>query len=159
MAFLHNLLPATVFHLFLFLIAAGGHGPLIFHNYLALGTIMQAACVILFYLMIVVATQVPHLLFFNPNLNSWSRIDRQPLGRVRFYVSSFAFWVFVFLAFYFQLIQLDSTDIASKITGKYVLLLSLAIFYSAQDYAIPSYQRHVELSERGDWGSKAMVMV
>ena len=86
------------------------------------------------------------------------QIEYRPVGRLRFFLGVLAFWGMVFLVFCVQLAWGSEQDLLRKGLARWVLLEGLAMFFSAMDYAIPSYRRHVSLSERGAWGARAKII-
>jgi hypothetical protein len=148
---------ALVFHSFLLIVANGTVSQPVFLGCIPWGTMAQGICSIAWYLMIPIATQFPDMLFISSDLSRDFSPKFQAMGRLEFGTRVIAFWAMILGTLFFQFELHDAPAAGRKGIASYIWLVGLAMFFSALDYAIPSYKRYLRLSELGKWGSKSRV--
>jgi len=147
-----------MFYGILFVVAAGSVSAESFLGAFVCGPFLNDVCSLAFYVAIPVATQFPHLLFFNVNLHPTVDNASAPHSSLSFAFAVAGFWATIVLVLACQLAWSNAESNALKAIARWVLLVGLAIFFSATDYAVPSYRRYLRLLEEGKWGPKARVM-
>ncbi|MFN9726215.1 hypothetical protein [Acidovorax sp.] len=152
---LPNFAKAWLFHALLLTVAFGTVAESTFGELMGWEKAASGICSIAYYILIPIATQFPHLLFVNSNLRT-EALPR-PIGRLQFFGGVFVFWVLMGFVLSLQLVWGGDSDLVRRGMARWALLVGLAVFFSALDYAIPSYRRHVRLCQCYQWGPRARV--
>jgi hypothetical protein len=123
------------------------------------GNAIGVVASVLFYVAIPVATQFPHLFFFDPALSAYRAPTDPVLGRVAFAVRTLLFWLFVVCSLAAQIVYGSSEAAWGKALARWDLLVVLVVVFSATDYAAPSYARYLRLKASKNWGPRARVLL
>ncbi len=122
------------------------------------GGAIGAVASVLFYLAIPVATQYPHLFFFDRALSAYEDAKDVASSHASFAARSLLFWLFVLGSLGILVVYGNSDFRWEKALSRWVLLVTLVVIFSATDYGIPSYARYLRLKASGNWGPRARVM-